>query len=136
MTKAELMEYVGKKIYVYFKEGQSGIFGLLGYADDFSEKHNYRKPNYFYIGHTSFKVSHVRKIESEEQMKEKADTPFIEYKNSLGWRGILYGKSSMSICDPGGREIIHTSSRRINTLEELIRYMNCTEFTEFSGQQN
>lgn len=77
-----------------------------------------------------------KKRKKEEQMKEKADTPFIEYKNSLGWRGTLYGKSSMSICDPGGREILHTSSRKINTLEELIRYMNCTEFTTFSGQQN
>ena len=71
MTKAELMEYVGKKIYVYFKDGQSGIYGLLCYADDFSEKHNYRKPNYFYIGHTSFKVSHVRKIESEEKYDKR-----------------------------------------------------------------
>ena len=78
MTKAELMEYVGKKIYVYFKDGESGIYGLLGYADDFSEKHNYRKPNYFYIGHTSFKVSHVRKVEESEGNKEKdIDAQFL-----------------------------------------------------------
>ena len=77
-----------------------------------------------------------KKRRREEQMKEKADTPFIEYKNSLGWRGTLYGKSSMSICDSGGREIIHTSSRKINTLKELIHYMNSMEFTTFSGQQN
>lgn len=35
--------------------------------DEFSEKYDFRKPNYFYIGNVSFKVSHVRKVvESEE----------------------------------------------------------------------
>lgn len=67
MTKAELMTYVGKKVQVYFKDDEKGICGTLGYADEFSEKHDYRKPNYFYIGDISFKVSHVRKlIDSEE----------------------------------------------------------------------
>ena len=62
MTKAELMELVGKKVTVYFKNGERGIFGTLGYVDEFSEKHDFRAPNYFYIGNTSFKVSHVKKI--------------------------------------------------------------------------
>ena len=62
MTKAELMKLVGKKVLVYFKGEESGIYGTLGYADDFSAKHNYRKPDYFYIGDTSFKVSHIRKV--------------------------------------------------------------------------
>ena len=66
MTKAELMGLVGKKVYVYFKNEEKGIYGTLGYADDFSAKHDYRKTDYFYIGNTSFKVSHIRKvIESE-----------------------------------------------------------------------
>ena len=63
MTKAELMSYVGKKVYIYFKDGEKGIYGTLGYVDEFSAKHDYRKPNYFYIGYTSFKVSHIRKVE-------------------------------------------------------------------------
>ena len=67
MTKAELMCYVGKKVHIYFKGEEKSIYGTLGYADEFSTKHDYCKPNYFYIGNTSFKVSHVRKlIESEE----------------------------------------------------------------------
>lgn len=61
MTKAELMKLVGECVHVYFKGG-GGIFGTLKYADEFSAKHDYRKVNYFYIGHTSFKVSHVRKV--------------------------------------------------------------------------
>ena len=69
MTKAELMSYVGKKVLIYFKDGERGIYGTLGYADDFSEKHDYRKPNYFYIGDTSFKVSHVRKLAESEDKK-------------------------------------------------------------------
>ena len=61
---------------------------------------------------------------------------FIEYKNAFGWRGVLYGRSSMSIYDPGGREIIHTGCRKINTLQELIRLMEGMVFKETSEQQN
>ena len=66
MTKAELMMYVGKKVHIYLKNGERGIYGTLGYADEFSAKHGYRKPNYFYIDNTSFKVSHVRKLVEKE----------------------------------------------------------------------
>ena len=65
MKKADLMKLVGKNVFVYFKNGEKVIYGKLGYADEFSAKHNYRQPDYFYIGNTSFKVSHVRKVESE-----------------------------------------------------------------------
>lgn len=66
MRKKELMCYVGKKVYVFFKDGSRGVCGTLGYADDFSAKHCYRKPNYFYVGSTSFKASHIRKLEESE----------------------------------------------------------------------
>ena len=62
MKKAELMSCVGKKVTVYFKDDEKNICGTLGYADEFSEKHDYRKPDYFYVCNTSFKVSHVRKL--------------------------------------------------------------------------
>lgn len=62
MTKSELMNLVGKKVTVYFKDGDE-IHGTLGYVDDFSSKYGYRKPGYFYINNTSFKVSHVKKVE-------------------------------------------------------------------------
>lgn len=66
MTKADLMKLVGKKVRIYFKNKEKSIYGTLGYVDEFSEKYDFRKPNYFYIGNTSFKVSHIRKlIESE-----------------------------------------------------------------------
>lgn len=67
MTEADLMKLVGKKVFIYFKDGERGIFGTLGYADEFSAKYDYRKPNCFYIGHTSFKVSHVRKVKPQER---------------------------------------------------------------------
>ena len=71
MTKAELMKLVGKKVCVYFKDGDS-IYGTLGYVDEFSAKYDYRKSNCFYIGDTSFKVSHIRKvrIRNENQRQE------------------------------------------------------------------
>ena len=43
----------------------------------------------------------------------------IEYKSNTGYRGILYGKSSMSIYAEDGHEVMHTGSRNVNTLEEL-----------------
>ena len=68
MTKADLMKLVGKKVHIYFKGGEKGIYGILGYVDEFSAKYNYRKPNYFYIGNTSFKVSHIRKVAESEDV--------------------------------------------------------------------
>ena len=65
MTKAELMKLVGKRVFVYFKDGEK-IYGTLGYVDEFSAKHDYRKPKYFYIGNTSFKVSYVKKLVDSE----------------------------------------------------------------------
>lgn len=61
MIKSELMNLVGENVHIYFKDG-GGIFGTLKYADEFSEKHGFRKVDYFYIGHTSFKVSHVKSV--------------------------------------------------------------------------
>lgn len=68
MKKEELMKLVGKKVFVIFKDGERGIYGTLGYVKEFSSKYDYRKPNYFYINDTLFKVSHIKKIiESEEK---------------------------------------------------------------------
>lgn len=66
MKRAELMKFVGKNVRVRFFDG-TWAWGKLGYVDEFSEKHDFRKLNYFYIGNTNFKVSHVTKlIECEE----------------------------------------------------------------------
>lgn len=66
MTKAELMGLVGHKVFVFLKNEEKGIYGTLGYVDEFSAKYDFRKPNYFYIGNTSFKVSHIRKLRKSE----------------------------------------------------------------------
>ena len=71
MTKNELMLYVGKKVHIYFKNGERDIYGTLGYVDEFSAKYDYRKSNYFYIGNISFKVSHVRKLAESENRNER-----------------------------------------------------------------
>lgn len=63
MKKSDLMSHVGKEICIYFKDSrESAIHGTLGYVNEFSSKYDYRKPNYFYIGNTSFKASHVKAI--------------------------------------------------------------------------
>lgn len=63
MTRAELLNLVGKKVKVYFKDSERGVYGMLGYVHEFSEKYEFRKPGYFFIGNTSFRVSHIRKVE-------------------------------------------------------------------------
>lgn len=66
MKHAELMKFVGKHVRVLFYDGE-WAWGTLGYADEFSAKHDFRKRNHFYIGNVSFLVSHVKKlVESEE----------------------------------------------------------------------
>lgn len=67
MTKAELMKLVGKNVRILFFDDE-WIWGKLCYADDFSAKHDFRKPKHFYIGNVSFLVSHVKKlVESEDE---------------------------------------------------------------------
>lgn len=61
MKKAELMQLVGKKVFIFFKDGGFDM-GTLGYASEFSAKHDFLKPNHFYIADYSFKVSHVKKV--------------------------------------------------------------------------
>ena len=71
MKHAELMKFVGKNVRVLFCDG-SWVWGKLGYADEFSAKHDFRKPKYFYIGNISFKVSHVKKLVESEDNNGKA----------------------------------------------------------------
>lgn len=53
----------------------------------------------------------------------------IKVEHPNGYTGVLYGKSSMSIKDQEGREVLHTGSRNINTEAEL--YQHLEEFPEF-----
>lgn len=50
----------------------------------------------------------------------------VEHEN--GYRGILYGKSSMSIFK-GDQEVLHTGFRNINTADEL--YEELSEMPSF-----
>lgn len=61
MKHTELLKLVGKYVRVLFYDGY-WTQGYLGYADDFSAKHDFRKRNYFYIGDISFKVSHIKAL--------------------------------------------------------------------------
>ena len=63
MTRAELLKLVGMKVKVYFKDREKSICGTLGYVKEFSEKYGFRQPGYFFIGNTSFRVTHIRKVE-------------------------------------------------------------------------
>lgn len=65
MKHAELIKFVGKNVCVLFFDGK-WIYGKLGYVDEFSAKHDFRKPKYFYIGNVSFLVSHVKKLVESE----------------------------------------------------------------------
>ena len=43
----------------------------------------------------------------------------IRYQSENGYSGILYGKSSMAVFDPEGKEVMHTGFRTPNTYAEL-----------------
>lgn len=59
MTIVQLKEHIGENVEIVFFDKRVET-GVLGFADDFSAKHDYRKPNYFYINNLSFKVSHIK----------------------------------------------------------------------------
>ncbi len=90
MTKNELMSYVGKKVNIYFKGDERGINGTLGYANEFSAKHDFRKPGYFYINNLSFKVSCVKKVEESEEEKLGIDIG-DEVIGVNGRKGVVVG---------------------------------------------
>lgn len=48
----------------------------------------------------------------------------IVYQSSNGYKGMLYGESSMSIYGPDGARIFDTKFRNINTLEELQDFVD------------
>ena len=48
----------------------------------------------------------------------------MKYTSPNGYTGILYGKSSFSIKDSSGKEVFHTGSRNINTMEELKKQVD------------
>jgi len=64
MTKADLMNLLGKNVTVKYKDGKTET-GILKYVDDFSFKHHYKKVGYSYVENNDFcvnscfKVSHI-----------------------------------------------------------------------------
>lgn len=48
----------------------------------------------------------------------------IKYTSENGYTGILYGKSSMKVLDPEGKEVLHTGFRNIETEAELKEYVD------------
>ena len=48
----------------------------------------------------------------------------ITYTSENGYTGKLYGKSSMIILDPEGKEVLHSGFRSINTEEELKKVVD------------
>lgn len=65
MTELEVTNYIGKKVFVYFKDGERGIYGTLKYADILFEGIGHLT-RYFYIGNSFFPASSIRKIEERE----------------------------------------------------------------------
>ena len=43
----------------------------------------------------------------------------LEYRSREGYTGVLYGKSSVVVYDPTGKEVFHTGFRKAQTLEDL-----------------
>lgn len=64
----------------------------------------------------------VRGTDSCLDYEPKAEEPYCRTAKLDGYTAILYGKSSLSVCDPDGREVFHTGARNKSnyTVEELL----------------
>ena len=48
----------------------------------------------------------------------------IEYTSANGYKGVLYGRSSLVIYNPDGTMSLHTGRRSINSYEELVKLVD------------
>ena len=48
----------------------------------------------------------------------------LVYESTNGYKGMLYGESSMSVYGPDGSRVFETKFRNINTLEELAEFID------------
>ena len=64
MKKGKMAQFLGKNVEITFLDGRVEK-GVLGYTKEFSAEYGGRKPCYFTINDTDFKVSHVKSIVTE-----------------------------------------------------------------------
>lgn len=67
MLKAELNKYLGLEVTVVLYD-DSTLNGVLGYVPIFSEKYNWKTPNYYYIDNYNFRASHVKQLYVNENV--------------------------------------------------------------------
>ena len=48
----------------------------------------------------------------------------LVYVSANGYKGLLYGESSMSIYGPDGSRVFDTKFRNINSYEELVEFVD------------
>lgn len=58
-TNAELQKYIGFEVEIRFWD-EKVERGILGFTKEFSVKYGFRRPGYFTINNTDFKVSHIK----------------------------------------------------------------------------
>lgn len=61
MKREILNQYLEHHVIITFTDGDV-LEGVLKFCDRFCAEHDYRKPNYYYIGNMNFKCSHVKKL--------------------------------------------------------------------------
>lgn len=76
MTQENLDSYLGKEVIITFKDGTTST-GKLGFTEEFSQKHGFRKPGYYTCGSYDFKQSHVRSI-GEARIREAAEIMILD----------------------------------------------------------
>lgn len=55
----------------------------------------------------------------QRQKRTAAKDGAMEYASENGFTGVMYGKSSFTVYDKDGNEVLHTGSRGFNTYEAL-----------------
>lgn len=57
----KLDNLLGQYVHIEFLDGQN-IEGILEFAETFSAKYGWKKPNFYYCGNYGFSKSHVKNI--------------------------------------------------------------------------
>jgi hypothetical protein len=60
-TVTELHKHVGFEVEIRFWDDDVER-GILGYTKEFSSKYGFRRPGYFTINNTDFKLSHIKSL--------------------------------------------------------------------------
>lgn len=127
MDKKDLMEYVGKRVVIRFFD-DSHTWGVLKFIDKFSAENDFLKVNSFHIGSTTFKASHVKKIELTEYLRSISIKPVLLLSDK---RYHLYVNVNDDINEESfaGSKSFETEKEAEKLINDINKYFKLSQIT-------